>query len=237
MMKTALVFGGTGGIGEAVVRTLCGSDFSVAFTFCRSVEKSIVLQREASAVPVFCNMTQPQSIQTAVDMAAEKLGSLQLLVNCAGISEWGLFDELTDETWQRLRTVNLDGVVFACRAAVPYMLRRHTGSIVNIGSVWGEAGASCEVAYSACKAGVSGLTKALAKELAPSGITVNCVAPGAVETAMMSRFSAEEIAALCEDIPAGRLARPQEIADAVLFLANAPYITGQVLGVNGGLYM
>ncbi|MBR6780856.1 MAG: SDR family oxidoreductase, partial [Clostridia bacterium] len=139
--------------------------------------------------------------------------------------------------WQNLRSVNLDGVVYSCRAAVPHMIRQKSGSIVNIGSVWGETGASCEAAYSACKAGVSGLTKALAKELAPSGITVNCVAPGAVQTSMMQRFSADEISALCEEIPLGRLAQPSEIAQAVLFLSRASYITGQILGINGGLYI
>lgn len=236
-MKTALVFGATGGIGEAVVRRLHRDGYKTAIGYCRSEEKAKALAAELSAFCVQCDQSDPASVNNAVQAVYEQFGSLDLLVNCAGISEWGLFDMLSDEAWQRLRGVNFDGVVFACRAAVPLMVRQKSGSIVNIGSVWGETGASCEVAYSACKAGISGLTKALAKELAPSGITVNCVAPGAVQTAMMNRFSQQEITALCEEIPLGRMANPAEIADAVAFLANARYITGQILGVNGGLYI
>lgn len=236
-MKTAFVTGATGGIGEAVVRVLCENGYKVAIGYCKSVVKAHSLAEANSCVAVFCDQRNADSVNTAVQTVTDLFGGLHLLVNCAGISEWGLFDSMTDETWQNLRSVNLDGVVYACRAVVPVMVRQKCGAIVNIGSVWGETGASCEVAYSACKAGVSGLTKALAKELAPSGITVNCVAPGAVETAMMQRFSQEEITALCEEIPLGRMAKPEEIADAVAFLANAPYVTGQILGVNGGLYI
>lgn len=237
MMKTALVLGGTGGIGEAVVRTLCNAGYRTAVGYCHSEEKAKILSETLGVLPVFCDQRNSESVQTAVLTVAETFGSLHLLVNCAGVSEWGLFDSMSDQMWNDLRAVNLDGVVYSCRSAVPIMVRQKYGAIVNIGSVWGETGASCEVAYSACKAGVSGLTKALAKELAPSGITVNCVAPGAVETAMMQRFAQAEIDALCEEIPVGRMAKPAEVADAVLFLANAPYITGQILGVNGGLYI
>ncbi len=236
-MKTALVFGATGGIGEAVVRRLHRDGYKIAIGYCRSEEKAKMLAEELSACCVCCNLSDPTSVTHAVQAVFVQYGALDLLVNCAGVSEWGLFDMISDEAWQHLRGVNFDGVVYACRAAVPLMVRQKSGSIVNIGSVWGETGASCEVAYSACKAGVSGLTKALAKELAPSGITVNCVAPGAVETAMMHRFSEAEINALCEEIPLGRMAKPEEVADAVSFFANAPYITGQILGVNGGLYI
>lgn len=236
-MKTALVFGATGGIGEAVVRRLHRDGYKTAIGYCNSEEKAKTLADEISALCVYCNQSDPASVNTAVKTVYEQFGSLDLLVNCAGVSEWGLFDMLSDEAWQHLRGVNFDGVVYACRAVVPFMVRQKNGSIVNIGSVWGETGASCEVAYSACKAGVAGLTKALAKELAPSGITVNCVSPGAVQTAMMNRFSEAEITALCEEIPLGRLASPAEIADVVAFLAEARYITGQILGVNGGLYI
>lgn len=236
-MKTALVFGATGGIGEAVVRRLHRDGYKTALGYCRSEEKAKALAEELSAFCVYCNQSDPAGVNQAVQTVYAQFGSLDLLVNCAGVSEWGLFDMLSDEAWQHLRGVNLDGTLYACRAVVPLMVRQKSGCIVNMGSVWGETGASCEVAYSACKAGVSGLTKALAKELAPSGITVNCVAPGAVETAMMRRFSEAEIDALCEEIPLGRMAKPEEVADAVAFLANAPYITGQILGVNGGLYI
>ncbi len=237
MKKTAFVTGGTGGIGEAVVEALCKAGYEVAFSYCNAEEKARSLEKQYSCTAVFCDLRDPDSVNRSVQTAVQQTGGLQLLVNCAGISEWGLFDCMTDEVWQNLRAVNLDGVLYACRAAVPFMVRQKCGAIVNIGSVWGETGASCEVAYSACKAGVSGLTKALAKELAPSGVTVNCVAPGAVNTKMMNRFSETEIRDLCEDIPVGRLADPSEIAQAVVFLAEARYITGQILGVNGGLYI
>lgn len=236
-MKTAFVTGGTGGIGEAVVRALCEAGFQTAVGYCNAKEKANALSAELGVLPVYCNTADAACVNDAMQYVVQAFGRLDLLVNCAGISEWGLFDTLSDATWHNLRSVNLDGVVYTCRAAVPYMIRQKSGSIVNIGSVWGETGASCEAAYSACKAGVSGLTKALAKELAPSGITVNCVAPGAVQTSMMQRFSADEISALCEEIPLGRLAQPSEIAQAVLFLSRASYITGQVLGINGGLYI
>lgn len=236
-MKTAFITGGSGGIGTAVVRAFRQVGYQVVFTYCRSREQAQALADEQGAQAVFCELSDSESVGKAVQTAVDAYGVPDVLVNCAGISEWGLFDSISDAQWEKIRSVNLDGVFYACRAIVPYMLRRKKGSIVNIGSVWGETGASCEVAYSATKAGVSGLTKALAKELAPSGICVNCVAPGAVKTAMMQRFSDEEIAALCEEIPVGRLAEPCEIAQAVLFLAEAPYITGQCLGINGGLYI
>ncbi len=236
-MKTAFVTGGTGGIGEAVVRALHKDGYQTAVTYCRSEEKAKALSAELGVLPVPCDTSDPDSVREAVKTVARTFGTIGLLVNCAGVSEWGLFDTLSDATWQKLRGVNLDGVVYACRETVPYMIKQKHGAIVNIGSVWGETGASCEVAYSACKAGVSGLTKALAKELAPCGITVNCVSPGAVDTAMMQRFSIAEINALCEEIPLGRLAEPYEIAQAVLFLSQAPYITGQILGINGGMYI
>ena len=236
-MKTALVIGGSGGIGEAVVRTLCADGYGVVFTYCSADRKARELSLETGAQALCCTLADARAASLAVAESVKLLGSLYLLVNCAGVSEWGLFDSITDAQWENMRGVNLDGVFYACRAAVPHMLHQKSGSIINIGSVWGETGASCEVAYSATKAGVIGLTKALAKELAPSGITVNCVSPGAVETPMMARFSAEEIAALCEEIPVGRMAKPSEIADAVLFLARSAYITGQVLAVNGGLYI
>ncbi|MBQ6865183.1 MAG: 3-oxoacyl-ACP reductase FabG [Clostridia bacterium] len=236
-MRTAFVTGGSGGIGQAVVRALCDAGYNVTFTYCRSAEKAASFARSVYARAVFCDLTDSGCVNAVAQAFVQQCGAPDVLVNCAGISEWGLFDMVSDEQWNRLRGTNLDGVFYVCRAFVPFMLGKKSGSIVNIGSVWGETGASCEVAYSATKAGVSGLTKALAKELAPSGITVNCVAPGAVKTSMMDRFSETEIKELCEEIPVGRLAEPAEIAQAVLFLANAPYITGQCLGVNGGLYI
>ena len=158
------------------------------------------------------------------------------MVNNAGISEQKLFTDITDSDWEQMLAVHLNGAFYMTRALVPAMVHRKYGRIINIASMWGETGGSCEVHYSAAKAGLIGLTKALAKELAPSGITVNAVSPGAVETDMMRALGEEVCKSVAEETPVGRLAHPQEIADAICFLASekAAYITGQVLSVNGG---
>ena len=168
--------------------------------------------------------------------AVEEYGFIDTLVNNAGIAQQKLFTDLTDEDWQAMIDVNLGGTFRTCRAALPEMIRQKRGTIINISSMWGQVGASCEVAYSAAKAGVIGLTKALAKEVAPSGITVNCIAPGAIRTPMLDCFTEEDLAALAEETPVGRIGTPEDVAAACVFLASdgARFITGQVLGVNGG---
>ena len=167
----------------------------------------------------------------------EKLGRVSVLVNNAGISHWGLFDMVTDEEYEKIIGSNLTGTFNCTRRALPSMLQEKYGRIVNISSVWGQSGASCEAVYSMTKAGLIGLTKALAKEYAPSGITVNCISPGVIDTDMMSRFSEEEKAAICEEIPTGTMGTAEDIANAVSFLTDSrsSYITGQILGVNGGM--
>ncbi len=241
-MKTAIVTGGAGGIGSAIVSKLCAEGYSVAIAYNSSEEKALALSSALisagnDAFPVHADVSDPAQAQALIDAARKLNGRIDLLVNNAGFSVRGCFDEISDAEWDRVIGVNLSGAFYCCRAAVPVMLRQKTGRIVNISSMWGQTGASCEVAYSAAKAGLIGLTKALAKELAPSGIRVNCVAPGAVETPMMAGFTSEELAALSEEIPLGKLGKPEQIAEAVAFLASdkASYITGQVLGVNGGM--
>ena len=176
-------------------------------------------------------------VTTAVRRAEQELGGLQVLVCNAGIAQQKLFTDTTDEDWRRIMSVDLDGAFFACRAALPGMIHRKYGRILLVSSMWGQTGGSCEVAYSAAKAGLIGLGKALAKEEGPSGITVNVVAPGVIDTDMMSGFSEEDRAVLAEDTPVGRLGTPQEIARTLVFLADerSGYITGQVIGQNGGL--
>ena len=164
----------------------------------------------------------------------ERFGGAVALVNCAGVSSRGLLQDVTDDEWHRLFAVNTDGVFYVTRAFLPHMIEKKRGSIVSVSSVWGVKGAAFEAAYSASKAAVVGLTLALAKELAPSGITVNAVAPGATDTDMMKCYTPEELAALAEDIPLGRLASPDEVAAAVVFLLDNGYVTGQVLTVDGG---
>lgn len=240
--RVALVTGGASGIGEAVVRQLCQDGFSVAVIYNRSEAEAHALASELSAkgsnVSVFkADVSSSEQVNSAVNEIKEKLGTPYILVNNSGIAQQKLFTDITDEDWKTMLDVNLSGTFYMCRAVLPFMIHEKAGRIINISSMWGQVGASCEVHYSASKAGVIGLTKALAQEVAPSGITVNCVAPGAVETKMMASFSDEDKAALCEEIPVGRLGKPDEIASAVSFLAsdNASYITGQIIGVNGGM--
>ena len=241
-MKTALVTGGAGGIGAAVVKKLCAEGYSVAINYRSSEEKALALSSAllyagCDVFPVCADVSVSAEVEEMVARIVSLNGRIDLLVNNAGAAARGFFDEVTDEEWNRLVGVNLSGAFFCCRAVLPHMLRAKSGRIVNISSMWGVAGASCEVAYSAVKAGVIGLTKALAKEVAPSGITVNCIAPGAIDTAMMAGFAEADLQALREEIPLGRLGSPEEIAAAVSFLASkdAGYITGQVFGVNGGM--
>ena len=240
--RVAVVTGGASGIGEAVVRSLCRDGFAVAINYNSSEAEAIALASELSAegsnvITVKADVSSAEQVNAMMKTVNEKLGAPDVLVNNSGIAQQLLFTDITDKDWSRMIGVNLTGTFNTCRSVLPFMISKKSGRIVNISSMWGQVGASCEVHYSASKAGVIGLTKALAQEVAPSGITVNCVAPGAVETKMMSSFSQEDINSLCEEIPLGRLGKPQEIADTVAFLASdsAGYITGQIIGVNGGM--
>ena len=240
--KTAIVTGGATGIGAACVRALCRDGYNVALCYNRSDTEAELLVSELS-VKGFCvkafraDVTSSEAADKLYEEISGELGNVYCIVNNAGIAQQKLFTDITDEDWQKMINVNLTGAFNICRSIIPALVREKQGRIINISSMWGQVGASCEVHYSAAKAGLIGMTKALAQELAPSGITVNCVAPGAIETAMMSAFSEEDKKALCEEIPLGRLGRPEEIAEAVSFLASdkAAYITGQVIAVNGGM--
>ena len=241
-MKTAIVTGGAGGIGQAIVRKLCALGYSTAIHYRSAEEKAFALSSDLcshgfDAFPVQADLTQSAQADRLIRTVIGRNGRIDVLVNNAGVARQQLFDTVSDDDWRAMLAADLDAAFYCCRAALPHMLRAKSGRIVNVASMWGQTGAACEVPYSAAKAGLIGLSKALAKEAAPSGVTVNCVSPGAVDTAMMAHFSAEEVAALCGEIPLGRLGRPEEIADAVAFFAGdgASYVTGQVLGVNGGM--
>lgn len=232
MNKTAVVTGGAGGIGEAVCRRLSADGYHVYVCCSRSAERAAAIAGEIGGEVLQFDVADPEQVRSALSLP----GTIDLLVNNAGISEVELFHCVPDETARRILDVDLAGTLNCCRAALPGMIRRKSGCIINISSMWGQVGASCEADYSAAKAGIIGLTKALAKEAGPSGIRVNCVSPGFIMTGMNSRFSPEDLSLIREDIPLGIFGQPRHVADSVAFLASdqAEFITGQVLAVNGG---
>ena len=244
MKKNVLITGGSRGIGAAAVLAFARAGYQVAFTWNNhaSAAERVLAQAQQMApnsrfLALRADAADAAQVATAVRRAEQELGGLQVLVCNAGIAQQKLFTDTTDEDWRRIMGVDLDGAFYACRAVLPGMIHQKYGRILLVSSMWGQTGGSCEVAYSAAKAGLIGLGKALAKEEGPSGITVNIVAPGVIDTDMMAGFTDEDRAVLAEDTPVGRLGTPEEIARTLVFLADeaSGYITGQVIGQNGGL--
>lgn len=235
-MKRVLITGGSRGIGAACVRKFREAGDAVVFLYNRSVTQARALAEETGAIAIQIDVSDGEALAVAVHEATRRLGGIDVLVNNAGISLVGLFSDMSDAEWRRLVDTNLGAAVVASREASKTMVNQKSGRIINIGSVWGRVGASCEVAYSATKAGLEGLTRALAKELGPSGITVNCVEPGVIATDMNACFDEETLSALCEETPLCRIGQPEDVANAVCWLASdgAGFITGQILGVDGG---
>lgn len=241
MKKTALVTGAAKGIGAAIVKKLCEDGFTVAVNYLKSEQSvnSLCSELTLAGYDVFsvrADVSSSEDVKRMFSLIREKTGGVDVLINNAGVSLWGLFQDVSDDMWNEITDINLKGTFNCCREALPFMINKGCGRIVNISSVWGQTGASCEAVYSASKAGIVGLTKALAKETALSGITVNCVCPGVIDTDMMKRFSDDEKKDICEEIPMGRMGSPEEVAAAVSFFVgdSASYVTGQILGVNGG---
>ena len=231
-MKRVLITGASRGIGAACARVFAKSGYDVIINYNYSEEEALRLAEEIGAETIRADVSDSAQVSDMFKAA----GEVDVLVNNAGISGFYMLDAMSDDEWNRMIGVNLSGVFYCTRAVLPQMLRRKSGAIVNVSSMWGICGASCEAAYSASKAGVIGLTKALAKEVGPSGIRVNCVAPGAIDTEMNKKLGEDAIKELCEETPLGRLGRPEEVAAAILFLADDEgFITGQVLSPNGGL--
>ena len=235
-MRRVLVTGGTRGIGRAVAEAFLQRGDRVLFLYRKSEEQSEEL-RQLGAVGYRCDLSDLSALKETCKRILAEEGSVQVLVNNAGIAQFSLLHEVTDEMWEAVRSVNYDAPFYLTRAFLPGMIRQKYGRILNISSMWGQVGASCEVAYSAAKAGVIGFTKALAKEVGPSGITVNCIAPGVVDTEMNAGLSGDTRKELKEETPLGRLGTPLDVAKACIFLSSedGAFITGQVLGVNGGL--
>ncbi len=235
-MRRVLITGGSRGIGAACVRAFCACGDRVVFFYRSDRVAAASLESETGAIGICSDISSPDCVRKAVAEACELLGGLDVLVNNAGIAQIKLFTELSDEDWRRMLDTDLSGAFYVCREAAREMIRAQSGAIVNIGSMWGKTGASCEVHYSAAKAGLRGLTMALAKELGPSRIRVNCVEPGVIETDMNAALDGETRQALCDETPLCRIGSADEVAAAVLFLASdaASFITGQILGVDGG---
>ena len=236
--RWVLISGGDRGIGAAAARAFYAAGDRVAVFYHTNADAAAALEQELpGCIAIQCDVASRASCEVAFHAAEQALGRVDVLVSNAGIAQQKLFTDITPDEWQHMLDVNLTGAFHLCQLALPGMIRRKAGRILTVSSMWGQTGGSCEVHYSAAKAGLIGLTKALAKEEGPSGITVNCVAPGVIDTDMMAAFTAEDKAALAEETPVGRLGSADEVAKLLVFLAgeDAGYITGQVFGVNGGL--
>lgn len=235
-MANILITGGSRGIGEACVRAFCAQGDRVAFFYRSSHEAAKKLADETGAVALCVDVTDSDAVQNGITASIDAFGSIDALICNVGIAQIKLFTDLTDEDWRQMMRVNLDGAFYTARTAAKHMIANQKGSIVFVGSMWGKTGASCEVHYSASKAALRGMTMALAKELGPSHIRVNCVEPGVIDTEMNASLDEGTRNELCDATPLCRIGSPLEVADAILFLSSqkASFVTGQILGVDGG---
>lgn len=236
-MRNVVITGGTRGIGKAIADAFVKYGDRVFIIYEKSEEQAIKLEKELGVIPVCCDISKKEDVIRAVEEIHKIAPYVDILINNAGISQIKLFSDIAEEELYRMFGVNMFGTFFMAQALLPDMIHKKSGKIINISSMWGEVGASCEVHYSASKSAVIGFTKALAKELAPSGITVNCITPGVIDTEMNGCLDADAKEELIGEIPLQRMGKPQEVANLALFLASedADYITGQVVGISGGM--
>lgn len=228
-----IITGGSRGIGAEAVRQFSERGDKVYFLYEKEHEKARTVAGETGATAICCDVADGQAVKAAF----AQIPDADVLVCNAGISISGLLSQTTEEQWDRLFAVNVKGMYHCINAALPLFLKKQSGSIITVSSIWGQVGASCEAAYSATKGAVIAMTKALAQELGPSGVRVNCVAPGVIETDMCAEVAPEIMAELKEQTPVGRNGTPADIAKAMLYLADADFVTGQILGVNGGFVL
>lgn len=242
MEKTVLITGASRGIGREMARAFAQAGYQVVINYCASQGEALALEEELnargfSAMAVHGDVQDRDQVRQMFRLAEERFGQVDVLINNAGIAQQKLFTDLTDQDWDSMFGVDVKGVFLCTQAALPGMIRRQQGKIINISSMWGITGASCEVHYSAAKAAVIGMTKALAKELGPSHINVNCIAPGVIDTQMNAALSEETLAALKDETPLGVIGTGNDIAQLALFLASpqSDFITGQVIAADGGM--
>ena len=229
-MSTIVITGGSRGIGAAAVERFARAGHQVYFLYEKSHEQAQTLAEKTGATAICCDVAD----SAAVKAAFAQIPDVDVLICNAGIAQYGLLSQTSEEEWDRLFDVNVKGIYLCVNAATPAFLKKQSGCIITVSSMWGQVGASCEVPYSATKGAVIALTKALAQELGPSGVRVNCIAPGVILTDMCATIDSEILDEMAQESPVGRNGRPEDVAQAMEYLANATFVTGQVLPVNGG---
>lgn len=240
--KVVVVTGGSRGIGSEIVKTLANENYKVILNYNNSKEQAEKIQQEllgkGKEIEIIkADVSKKEEAEKLIQFAINKFNKIDVLIDNAGISQEGLFTDITEYEWQKIMNTNLNSVFYCTQQALKYMIPEQQGCIINISSIWGETGASCEVAYSTTKAAINGMTKALAKEVGPSNIRVNAIAPGIIDTDMNKNLTTEELEQIKEEIPLNKIGKAIDIAKCVKWLVEDEYTTGQIISINGGWYM